>query len=82
MAGDGIVDGDQLSARVTDRVKEGQLAIFSTPYGLTLKRGYSGPDDTVILRSSNPVYRDQVWQADEVKAIGVIDQQSLSFMWG
>jgi SOS-response transcriptional repressor LexA len=81
MLGDGIRNGDRLSARLTNEFREGRISVFGTPYGLTLKRGFRGDDETVILRSSNPAYRDQVWSAAEVVVLAVVDQQALNFMW-
>jgi SOS-response transcriptional repressor LexA len=81
MLGDGIRHGETLSALPVDTVEEGRIAVFSTPHGLTLKRGYAGADGTVILRASNPTYPDQRWLANQVRVVAVIDHAGLSAKW-
>ena len=81
MLGDGIRHGETLSALPVDTIEEGRIAVFSTPLGLTLKRGYSADDGAVILRSSNPTYPDQRWRADQVRVVAVVNQPELSARW-
>jgi SOS-response transcriptional repressor LexA len=72
MARDGFLDGHRILATLSDSAGQGQVAVFSTPSGLTLKRGFRNPDGTITLRSSDPEYPDQQWPVNAVRVVAVL----------
>ncbi|HEY5707743.1 MAG TPA: S24 family peptidase [Terrimicrobiaceae bacterium] len=74
MIGDGILDGDWVLLRPNLAVQHGEIAavLVGETHETTLKRVLLVPEKAeIILRASNPRYRDLVAKAAEVKVAGV-----------
>lgn len=69
-----ILDGDWIVYRVGRTANPGQLCVIATPHGETIKFFWPQDDGTVILRSANPDFPDQIWLAEEIKIRGVVVQ--------
>lgn len=71
MMGDGIMDGDFAIIQMVDIAPPEKIVVVRTPHGLTVKRVIR-QHDTVILRSSNPIFKDQAWPVEDICLIGVV----------
>lgn len=67
-----IATGDWVMFKETPKAEPGQLAVFSTPYGLTVKFYFPMRDGTVRLVSANKKFKPQVWLANEITICGVV----------
>lgn len=66
----GILPGDVLVFKITDRYREGQIGIWQTPSGRTAKYATDECDGTVKLHNTNGW--SQNWNVDEIKLLGVV----------
>lgn len=69
-----IADGDWIVFKATCEANAGQLCVVCTPHGLTVKFIWSQTDSTIILRSANAAYPDQVWEQTEIEIRGIVVQ--------
>lgn len=66
----GILDGDLLITRLTNRYVSEKLGVWQTPHGRTAKFAYQDFDGLITLHNKNGW--KQSWQADEVKLFGLV----------
>lgn len=74
MIGDGILPGDKVLLRPDAQVRNGEIAAVHVgdDYLATLKHVHFGPGrGKVTLKASNPVYKDIVVSAKDVKVAGI-----------
>lgn len=71
MIGDGIMDGDFAIIQEADIAPPEKIVVVRTPHGLTVKRVVRNKD-SIVLKSSNPIFKDQAWPVEDVCLIGVL----------
>lgn len=71
MTGDGILPGDLVLLRPGVTLRLGEIAAVQVGDDATLKHVHQQPGEpTVILRASNPDYKDMIVPAEEVSIVG------------
>lgn len=71
---EGILSGHWIVYRVSRSANAGQLCVLATPHGETVKFFWPQPDGTVVLRSANPDFPDQVWEQADIQIRGIVVQ--------
>lgn len=66
----GILDGDILICRLTERYQSGKIGIWQTPHGRTAKFAFLDYDQTVVLHNDDD-WR-QTWPSDELRLIALV----------
>lgn len=77
LADEGIFDGDMLTCKVIferQEITEGRLVVAKLPTGRSVVKRIFFSGENVILRSSNPGYRDMVFHRDDVEVEGIVKE--------
>ena len=71
MIGDGILEGDLVLLRPEVALHQGEIAAVQVNGDATLKHFHQEPGaDTIILRASNPLYKDMEIAAEDIQIAG------------
>jgi hypothetical protein len=76
LANIGIIHGDLLIVKITDKHTEKDLCVWETPHGRTAKFGYENFGEMTL---HNKADWKKVWKLDEIKLFGVVIRMERDF---
>jgi DNA polymerase V len=74
---EGIFDGDVLIVKrafEAAEIRSGRLVIAYLPTGRSVVKRIYFEGESIVLRSSNPKYKDQVFGRDEIRVDGIVKE--------